>query len=40
MVATAAPTTPVMAASTVQMTTEYLRIPLVPVPIPITVPQN
>jgi hypothetical protein len=24
----------------VPMTTEYLRIPLVPIPIPITVPEN
>jgi len=34
------PTTPASIATTVPMTTEYLRIPLVPVPIPIQVPQN
>ncbi|WP_409436104.1 hypothetical protein [Mycobacterium sp. SMC-14] len=34
------PSTTVPPATTVPMTTEYLHIPLVPIPIPITVPQN
>ncbi|WP_409428035.1 hypothetical protein [Mycobacterium sp. SMC-11] len=34
------PSTTVPPTTTVPMTTEYLHIPLVPIPIPITVPQN